>query len=196
MTMESANEQRLVKEKAERNLVRLGVFSITMLFGGLTSAYVVRRDGGAWFSVNMPSEFWISTVIILLSSLTLIGAQWAYGSNRKQMGNMLMLSTVVLGLLFGLFQWLGWKTLVANGIFFSLPEGQGALISGSFIYALSGIHLVHVLGGLISLLITTFKGFRGKYHAGNVHGVKLTSIYWHFLDGLWIYLFLFLTIFK
>jgi cytochrome c oxidase subunit III len=195
-TMESANEQRLIKEKAERNLVRLGVFSITMLFGGLTSAYVVRRDGGAWFSVNMPSEFWISTVIILLSSLTLIGAQWAYGSNRKQMGNMLMLSTVILGLLFGLFQWLGWKTLVANGIFFSLPEGQGALISGSFIYALSGIHLVHVLGGLISLLITTFKGFRGKYHAGNVHGVKLTSIYWHFLDGLWIYLFLFLTIFK
>jgi len=196
MTMESVNEQRQIKEKAERNLVRLGVFSITMLFGGLTSAYVVRRDGGAWFSVNMPSEFWISTAIILLSSLTLIGAQWAYGSDKKSMGNMLMISTLSLGGLFALFQWLGWKALIANGIFFSPPEGQGALISGSFIYALSGIHLLHLFGGLISLLITTIKGFRGKYHSGNVHGVKLTSIYWHFLDGLWIYLFLFLTIFK
>jgi len=194
--MKPITEERRMKEKAERNLVRIGIFSIVMLFGGFTSAYVVRRDGGAWFSINMPTEFWISSAIILLSSVTIILAQWAFKSDKKSMGNAMLVSTVILGVLFAVFQWLGWKQLVANGIFLSPADGQGALISGSFIYVLSGLHLVHLFGGLIGLLITMFKGFMGKYHSGNVHGVKLAAIYWHFLDALWIYLFLFLTIFK
>ncbi len=189
-------EERKTKEKAEKNLVRVGIFSIVMLFGGFTSAYVVRREGGAWFSINMPMEFWISSAIILASSITIIMAQWAYKADKKTAGNLFVTSTFVLGVLFALFQWLGWKELVANGIFLSPADGQGALISGSFIYVLSGLHLVHLFGGLIGLLITMFKGFMGKYHSGNVHGVKLAAIYWHFLDALWIYLFLFLTIFK
>ncbi|HTF03334.1 MAG TPA: cytochrome c oxidase subunit 3 [Bacteroidia bacterium] len=197
LTMEQPiSEERRIKEKAQRNLVRLGTFSIVMLFGGLTSAYVVRKDGGAWFSINMPMEFWISTAIILLSSVTMILAEWAYKANKKSLGTAMIGTTFLLGLLFTLFQFLGWAELKANGIYFSPADGQGALISGSFIIALSGLHLAHLLGGLIALLITLFKGFMGKYHSGNVHGVKLAGIYWHFLDGLWIYLFLFLTIFK
>lgn len=194
--MKISAEERKVKEKAERNLVRVGLFAIVMLFGGFTSAYVVRHDGGAWFSINLPTEFWISSAIILISSVTLIAAQWAYSRDQKTMGNAMVGATLLLGLLFALFQWLGWKVLVSNGIFFSPSDGQGALISGSFIYLLTGMHLVHVLGGLISLLITLFKGFMGKYSSANTHGVKLASIYWHFMGALWIYLFLFLTLFK
>ena len=194
--MDSRHQEKKVREKAQLNLVRLGVFSIVMLFGGFTSAYIVRHDGGAWFSVNLPTQFWISSAVILLSSVTMIVAQWSYGSDRKGMGNAFMGSTLLLGLLFTLFQWLGWKELVANGIFLSPADGQGALISGSFIYVLSGLHLLHLFGGIIALFVTLIKGFMGKYSSANIHGVKLAAIYWHFLDGLWIYLFLFLTIFK
>jgi cytochrome c oxidase subunit III len=194
--MKMSGEERKVKEKAERNLVRLAVFAIVMLFGGLTSAYVVRHDGGAWFSINLPSEFWVSSALILFSSVTMIVSQWAYTQDKKGLGNAMMGATIILGFLFGLFQWLGWKELVRNGIFLSPSDGQGALISGSFIYVLSGIHLLHVLGGFIALFITLIKGFMGKYNSTNIHGVKLASIYWHFMGALWIYLFLFLTLFK
>lgn len=194
--MNYRQEEQKVKEKAQRNLVFLSTFSIVMLFGGISSAYIVRHDGGAWFALNLPQEFWISSAVILLSSVTLIVSQWAYGSDKKGMGNAMMAATLLLGVTFAICQWLGWKTMVANGIFFSTGEGQGALISGSFIYALTGLHLAHLLGGLIALFITLIKGFMGKYSSANIHGVKLASIYWHFLDGLWIYLFLFLTIFK
>lgn len=189
-------EEQERKERAQRNLVIVGIFSIVMLFGGFTSAYVVRHDGGAWFSINLPTQFWISSAVILMSSVTMIAAQWAYGSDRKSMGNAFLGITLLFGLMFALFQWLGWKELVANGIFLSPADGQGALISGSFIYVLSGLHLLHLFGGLIALFITLIKGFMGKYNSSNIHGVKLAGIYWHFLDGLWIYLFLFLIIFK
>lgn len=194
--MDHKSEEQKVREKAQRNLVRLGIFSIVMLFGGFTSAYVVRHDGGAWFSINLPTQFWISSAVILFSSVTMIVAQWAYGSDRKSLGNLFMASTLILGILFSLFQWLGWKELVNNGIFLSPADGQGALISGSFIYVLTGLHLLHLFGGLIALFITLIKGLMGKYTSADIHGVKLAAIYWHFLDGLWIYLFLFLTIFK
>jgi cytochrome c oxidase subunit 3 len=196
IAMKLSGEERKTQEKAERNLVRLGVFAIVMLFGGLTSAYVVRHDGGAWFSINLPMEFWISSAVILLSSVTLIVSQSAYSKDNKGLGNAMMGATLLLGVLFTVFQWLGWKELVRNGIFLSPSDGQGALISGSFIYVLSGIHLLHLFGGLIALFITLIKGFMGKYSSANIHGVKLASIYWHFLDALWIYLFLFLTLFK
>jgi cytochrome c oxidase subunit 3 len=195
-TMKITGEEKRIKEKAERNLVRLGIFSIVMLFGGFTSAYVVRHDGGAWFSINLPTEFWISSAVILLSSVTLIVSQSAYSKDQKGLGNAMMGATLVLGLLFTLFQWLGWGELVRNGIFLSPSDGQGALISGSFIYVLTGLHLLHLFGGLIALFITLIKGFMGRYNSTNIHGVKLASIYWHFLDALWIYLFLFLTLFK
>lgn len=194
--MKITGEERRVKEKAERNLVRLGIFSIVMLFGGFTSAYVVRHDGGAWFSINLPTPFWISSAMIMLSSVTIIVAQWAYSRDQRGMGNAMMAATLILGLLFALFQWLGWKELVSNGIFLSPSDGQGALISGSFIFVLSGLHLIHLFGGIIALFVTLIKGFMGKYSSANIHGVKLAAIYWHFLDALWIYLFLFLTLFK
>jgi cytochrome c oxidase subunit III len=194
--MELKSEEQKRQQKGQRGLLALGIFSIVMIFAGLTSAYVVRRDGGEWYSLIMPDVFKVSTAVILLSSLTINFALWAFKKNKKQLGVILMSTTLVLGLGFCYTQFLGWQELTNNGIFFVSPDKQPALISGSFLYLFSGLHLLHLAGGIIALIITTIKGSMGAYNASNTHGVVLCSTYWHFLDGLWIYLFLFLTFFK
>ncbi|GAB4141728.1 MAG: cytochrome c oxidase subunit 3 [Bacteroidia bacterium] len=193
-TMEQ--ERKVIKQKAERNLLWLGIFSIIMIFGGLTSAYVVRRGAGDWFSIVLPQVFWISTAILLFSSATINFSIWAYRKNNKSLGNLLVGITLILGIVFSWLQFEGYEELIQNGIFLSPAPGQSSLVSGSFIYVLSGLHLAHLGGGLIALIFTLIKGFLGRYNSENVHGVRLAAIYWHFLDALWIYLFLFLTIFK
>ena len=124
------------------------------------------------------------------------------------MNTMLMLTTV-LGLGFVLFQYLSWKQLVAGGIFFSGTVEHITMnyqyikagtenpadvqnVAGSFLYALTGLHVVHLLGGLIALSFVLWRAFRKKYNANNYEGIGVCATYWHFLDGLWIYLYLFL----
>jgi cytochrome c oxidase subunit 3 len=183
-------------QKGERGLLALGIFSIVMLFAGLTSAYVVRHDGGSWFAITLPDIFKISTALILFSSVTINFALMAYRKDQRLIGSLMLGLTLILGLGFAWCQWQGWSEFVRNGIYLVPPKNQTALASGSFIYLLTGLHLVHMAGGIIGLLITFTKGALGYYSSSNVHGVRLCSIYWHFLDGLWIYLFLFLTFFK
>lgn len=190
------NEEQLRTEKGERGLLALGIFSIIMLFTGLTSAYVVRHDGGSWFGITLPDVFKISTALILFSSVTINLSLMAYRKNQVKLGLWMLALTLLLGLGFAWYQWQGWTEFVRNGIHFVPPKNQPALTSGSFIYLLTGLHLAHLAGGIIGLMITFVKGARGYYNSSNVHGVRLCSIYWHFLDGLWIYLFLFLTFFK
>lgn len=187
-------EQR--KKKGERGLLSLGIFSIVMIFAGLTSAYVVRRNGGEWFNLNMPDVFKVSTALIMISSITINFSLSAFRKDKKQLGIALLVITLILGLGFSFTQFLGWKELTNNGVFFVSPDKQPALISGSFLYLFTGLHLLHLAGGIIALFITTGKAIRGKYGSTNTHGVQLCSTYWHFLDGLWIYLFFFLTFFK
>lgn len=189
-------EMQVRQEKGERGLLSLGIVSIVMIFAGLTSAYVVRQNGGQWSSLTLPDVFLVSTALILFSSLTLNIALWAYRKDKKQLGTSMLLLTLLLGLGFSLSQFMGWKELTANGIFFVSPDKQPSLISGSFLYLFTGIHLAHLFFGVMALIITTIKGAMGRYGSSNTHGVRLCSIYWHFLDGLWIYLFLFLTFFK
>jgi cytochrome c oxidase subunit III len=190
------NEQRLRKEKAQRNLMYLGLFTIVMLFAGLTSAYVVRRDGGDWFMINLPPVFLVSTVIILLSSLTINFAVSAFKKDNTSLGTLMMGLTLVLGIGFVISQFAGYRELAAGGVYLVHAPGQSAMTSGSFIYLLTLVHLAHLAFGILSLIFTFIQSLRKKYNSSNTHGVRVCSIYWHFLDGLWIYLFLFLTIFK
>jgi cytochrome c oxidase subunit 3 len=190
------SEEQLRKEKGSRNMLLLGIFSMTMVFGGLTSAYVVRQKAGDWFSIELPPVFTASTAVIILSSVSIILAGLFYKRGNSGLGTTLVGVTFLFGMAFTYFQFEGWGELVKNGIFLSPDSKQVSLISGSFIYVLTGLHLVHLGGGLLVLLFTFIKGLLGKYSADNYHGVKLAGIYWHFLDALWIYLFLFLTIFK
>lgn len=183
------SELKAAQQKASKPLLWVGIVSIVMLFAGLTSAYVVRADNGNWLIFNMPDIFFVSTAVIIASSITLfIGLQMAKKNNNKGVV-FSVLTTFILGIIFTYCQFAGWNELTAKGVVFA---GKYANASGSFLYVLTGLHLAHLFGGLISLLVTLINSLRRKYNAENTLGLELCSIYWHFLDILWVYLFLFL----
>lgn len=177
------------KKKASKSLIWIGIISILMIFAGLTSAYVVRSDTGNWLIFELPNTFYLSTAVIIASSLSLyVAIQMAKKNNQKGIiyG---VLVTFILGILFTYLQYLGWCQLRSVGIVFA---GKASNASGSFLYLLTFLHLAHLFGGLISLLVTLKNSIKGRYNAENTLGLELCSIYWHFLDILWVYLFLFL----
>ena len=201
-----------IQKKAFRGLVWLGIVSITMLFGGLTSAYIVRQGEGKWVEFDLPQLFKISSFIIILSSLTM---QWGLISLRKSNLRNLkiaMILTVILGAGFVFSQYYAWSELYNNGIVFTgrisdiksefkyIPSGKETIaeaadvgnVAGSFLYVLTGLHVAHLLVGVIALIVVFSRALAGKYSAANHNGVKMCAIYWHFLGGLWLYLFLFL----
>jgi cytochrome c oxidase subunit III len=182
-------EEKSAMKKAKQNLLWVALVSIIMMFAGLTSAYVVRMAEGNWQYIQLPMMFYFSTAIILLSSLTMNMAMAAAKKNAFSSVSKYLFITLALGIAFGFFQFSGWKGLVAQGIYFS---GSQASPSGSYLYVLSGLHLAHVAGGLIVLTIVGIKSLRGAYNSESYQGLKLSAIYWHFLDILWLYLFLFL----
>jgi cytochrome c oxidase subunit III len=182
-------ELKAARQKTAKPLLWIGIVSIVMLFAGLTSAYVVRADNGNWLIFNLPDAFYLSTAVIITSSITLfIGLKLLKKGNVKGL-NLMVFITFILGLVFTYTQFAGWSELTAKGIVFA---GKYSNAAGSFLYALTALHLAHLFGGLISLFVVLIKGLRGKYSAENTLGVELSSIYWHFLDILWVYLFLFL----
>jgi cytochrome c oxidase subunit 3 len=184
------SEDLVLKEKVSKNLLYVGIFSIVMLFAGLTSAYIVRQADGQWLRFTLPVMFWVSSGIILVSSITMHWAVVSVRNNKLQQLIQAVSATLILGILFGVSQVYGWGELLEGGIYFA---GKSANPSGSFIYALSGLHLFHILSGLIALIVVLVKSMSQKYTAENSSGVRLCATYWHFLDGLWIYLFIFLV---
>jgi len=178
----------LKKNKTSKQLLWIGIVSIVMFFAGLTSAYIVRKAEGGWLEFEMPVWFTISTVAIVASSALLLFA--AQNARAGRSATNLLLGTLAIGVFFTYSQVQGWDDLVAQGVYLT---GEGSNASGSFIYALTLMHLLHLIGGLIALGITTVKSKQGKYTKDNYLGIQLTSIYWHFLGILWLYLFLFFT---
>ncbi|MHA8067157.1 cytochrome c oxidase subunit 3 [Aquirufa sp. ROCK2-A2] len=165
----------------------LFIVSIIMLFAAFTSAYLVRKAEGNWVEFKLPNLFWISTGILALSSISM---QFALSAAKKDQFNALRTSisiTFVLGLLFLILQYYGWIQLVEMNVYF---VGNP---SGSFVYVLSGLHGLHLISGLIVLLVALVAAFKLKINAKALTQIKICSTYWHFLDALWIYLFLFLV---
>ena len=177
----------LIKKKSIKQLLWIGIGSIVMFFAGLTSAYIVRKAEGNWLEFLLPDWFLYSTVTIVCSSVLLIVAR-SYINKDKPIERPVLI-TLVLGFLFSYFQFRGWQELTMQGVFLT---GEGSNVAGSFLYVLTLSHLVHLIGGLIALLITTINSVRGKYTSENYLGLELTSTYWHFLGVLWLYLFFFL----
>jgi cytochrome c oxidase subunit 3 len=188
-TKERKEELRLARRKTAKPLLYVGMVSIVMLFAGLTSAYVVRADNGNWLVFELPGIAILSTAVIITSSLTMLGAQLAIRKNNLRMTSIYLFLTLVLGLAFFFTQIEGWKQLTAQQIFF---VGKYSNASGSFLYLIALVHLAHMSGGVISLIVTFTKSLLKKYSAEDTLGIELTAIYWHFLDLLWVYLFLFL----
>jgi cytochrome c oxidase subunit III len=153
----------------------------------------VRRQTGTWMKFDLPFTFWISTAVLLISSISM---NWVVQSVKKNDLKMLpnaALATLILGLGFGVCQFISWATLIGKNIYFTGPTSSA---SASYLYILCALHLCHVLGGVIALTVVYLKSLRKKYSADNYLGIKLCAIYWHFLDGLWVYLFLFMLIMR
>lgn len=174
-------------------LLWLGIGSIIMLFAGLTSAYIVRQAEGNWLAFNLPNLFWLSTFIIIVSSLTVNWAVVEVKRNNTKKLKKAIIVTIILGLFFALTQFLAWKDLFQNNIVFA---GTYSNPAGSFLYVITGLHLAHLIGGLIALVIVLYKSVKGVYNSENTLGVQLCATYWHFLDVLWVYLFLFLLLLR
>ena len=167
-------------------LLWLAMVSMVMLFAGLTSGYIVRQAEGNWHVFELPGVFFLSTAFILLSSGSM---QWALNSVKRNDNKGLvtgMIVTLGLGLAFCFTQFMAWSKLVEQGIFFIGNP------SGSFLYVLTGLHLAHLVGGILYVIYVTFRSIQMKYHSGSYLPVQLCAIFWHFLDFLWIYLFIFL----
>lgn len=166
----------------------LFIVSFIMIFASLTSAYIVRRGEGNWLEFELPSLFWINTVILLLSSVTI---QYAlYAAKKDNLNNMkvALATTFLLGTCFLIGQWYAWDQMVDMNVFF---VGNP---SGSFVYVLSGLHAAHIGGGLVFLLIVLIMSFRELIHAKKLLWIEICTTFWHFLDGLWLYLFFFLIL--
>jgi cytochrome c oxidase subunit 3 len=155
------------------------------MFAGLTSAYIVKRDQPGWTRFEMPRIFWYSTTIILLSSLTMQMALRSFRERRMKHYQQLITITTVLGIVFVILQWLGFSELWNGGITF---EGSGA---GQFLYVIAGLHALHVIAGVIALIIIFVRAYSLRVRNYNSVPVEIMSTYWHFVDILWIYLFVF-----
>jgi cytochrome c oxidase subunit 3 len=188
-----AAEIEAARRKTAKPLLYIGCVSIVMLFAGLTSAYVVRADNGNWLVFQLPDIAIISTAVIITSSLTMLLAQRAIKKGNLKLATIGVFITLVLGVLFFYTQWEGWRQLTAQGIYF---VGKYSNASGSFLYFIAVVHLLHMIGGLIALSVSLTKCLLKKYSPADYLGIELTAIYWHFLDLLWVYLFLFLYFYR
>lgn len=167
-----------------------GFASIIMMFVSLTSAYVVRQSAGNWLEFKLPSVFLYSSFSILLSSITLHMSYSNFKKGNEKSYKLFLIATMALAMMFIMFQYQGWIAMQNIGI--DLAGNP----SGSFVYVISGLHAAHVLGGIGILTVALVQAYGQKYQVTSKRLLRfqLTSQYWHFVDILWIYLFIFFLI--
>lgn len=165
-----------------------------MAFAGLTSGYVVARSAlvakGQWVEVPLPQAFWASTALVLLGSFLVHRALRAAQEDRAKQVNSLLAASVVVGVLFLVSQIVGGRELLGQGYYFT---GAKSTQAGSWLYVIAWFHWMHALAGVIVLLYSWRQSLRGAYNSSRFGGLERTALFWHFLDGLWIYLVLFLA---
>jgi cytochrome c oxidase subunit 3 len=183
-------EKSTYKVHPKKFALWLLLVGITMLFAGFTSAYIVRRAEGNWMEFALPSSFLYSTVVVLLSSLSMWWAMRSAKRDEITQTKTGLWATLALGVLFGVLQYMAWTDMVQQELFFS--NLQGNKISASFVYVISGMHLLHILGGLIYMVAVLFKTYQFKVHKKSLLSIDLCNTYWHFVGLLWVYLYLFL----
>lgn len=173
-------------DRAKKMMLWFGIVSLIMGFAGWTSAYIVSSSREDWISdLQLPQAFYISTAIIIVSSLTYILAKKAIQEDRAKSGTNWLLVTLGLGVVFIVLQFNGFSQMVAQGYYFTGPTSN---IKLSYIFLIAAVHIVHVVAGIISLLVVLFNQLKGKYSSEEYLGVSLGATFWHFLDLLWVYL--------
>ncbi|KFF19818.1 cytochrome c oxidase subunit 3 [Flavobacterium hydatis] len=193
MTM-TKDEDRARSAKSSKLILLFAMVSMTMMFAGLTSAFVVSKSRTDWLKgFQLPSAFYYSTLVIIGCSVTFYLAKRAIQKDNRKATTNLLLTTLALGILFVALQFAGFEQIVADGYYFTGAESS---ITTTFLYVVTVTHLFHLAGGIISLLVIIYNHFKQKYNSTQTLGIELGAMYWHFLDFLWVYLFLFLYFFK
>ena len=164
----------------------VAIASISMMFAGLTSAYIVKESQANFLNFNLPIAFWYSTAAMIASSVTIWMAQKKFKNREMASYRKLITVTFILGLLFVALQVVGFRELYKNGLTLT-PH-----VSVSFLYVIVFLHAAHVVGGVVALMVMFIKAFRTKTKSYNAVPVEVMGTYWHFVDFLWIYLLVFL----
>jgi len=194
ITTMTPEEHKARNARSYKLILAFAMVSMTMMFAGLTSAFVVSKSRADWLqNFQMPREFFFSTAVIICCSITFHLAKRAIQKDNRSAVTGLLLATLVLGTLFVILQFMGFNQIVAAGHYFT---GSASNITTTFLYIVTMTHMVHLFGGLVSLLVIIYNHFKQKYSSSQTLGIELGAMYWHFLDFLWIYLFLFLYFFK
>jgi cytochrome c oxidase subunit 3 len=168
----------------------IAIGSIVMMFAGLTSAYIIKRNQPNWLEFDLPVTFWYSTAAILASSITIWLAVRAFRNGEMSRYRKMLIATLVLGIVFVSLQVLGFIQLWNKGI--TLIKN----VSISFLYPIVGLHALHVIGGIVALLIMFLKAFSRRQKTYSAVPIEMMSTYWHFVDLLWIYLLFFLLMIR
>ncbi len=188
--MKTSLEKELsqAKKKSAKPMLWVSMISMTMMFAGLTSAYVVSRKRSDWVAFDLPEAFYFSTIFIVLSSVSFILAKKFIKKDKAKLTTLFLLITLALGGFFVFFQFQGFNYLYRAGLVFA---GEQSTVKSSFIYGITLAHLAHVAAGFVVLLVVLYKQINHKYSSVNFLGLELGAIFWHFVDILWVYLFLF-----
>ncbi len=184
----------------QKFMMWIAMGSMAMAFAGLTSGYLVREAQGNWRYYSMPSLFWLSTIAVVISSITMIMGVKAFKARQMPRFRTLITITLLLGVAFGVLQLGGFYQLYhtaqlvrINGE--TLSQAAPVRVDGnpseSFLFVIAGLHLAHMIGGIIGLLIVFIRAFRTKVKVYNTIGLEIIGTYWHFVDILWVYLFVF-----
>ncbi|MCB0687585.1 MAG: cytochrome c oxidase subunit 3 [Saprospiraceae bacterium] len=170
----------------------ISLASISMLFAGFMSAYMVRQAAGNWFEFTLPWHFTASTMIIVISSVIAHITLEQFKRGNEGAYKIFLILTFVLGLAFVILQYLGWQAMMQAGIDFKANP------SGAFVYVISGVHVAHVLAGLAAWCVALVHGFGLPFKPTKkrIGRLELTAQYWHYVDLLWVVLFLFLTYYR
>jgi cytochrome c oxidase subunit 3 len=185
------NEELLKSRKAKKFNLWLGMIGMFMMFAALTSGFIVYTASGVDKGIKtiLPQVFIYSTAVIVLSSITMHLAYKAVKSAQLSKQKTFLLITIVLGIVFFFLQVEAWSVLFNRGITFVNSNA-----SQSFIYVFTGLHLAHIIAGVLVLVRCYIGALKNIPLDNNIFRMELASIFWHFLDLLWIYIFVFLLL--
>ena len=176
--------------RAKKMMLWFGIISLIMSFAGWTSAFVVSSSRPDWLKdFQLPYAFIISTGIIMLSSVSFILAKKALKSINNKATMLWLFITLILGVAFIFYQFSGFQQIIDLGYNFTGPTSN---VTMSYIYLIAIVHILHVVVGLICLFVVIYNHFKQKYKPTKMLGFELAATFWHFIDILWVYLFLFL----
>ena len=185
---ELQEELKVGRKKSAKPMLWVSMISMVMFFAGLTSAYVISMRRDDWVTFDLPDAFYTSTFLIILSSITIFISKRLIKKEKRELSIAFLVTTLVLGIAFVWFQWIGFNELKDAGLYFT---GKESTVSTSFIIGITLMHVIHIAAGIIVLLVVIYNHFKYRYKADDLLGFELGAIFWHFVDVLWIYLFFF-----